>query len=253
MRGSWHPVPGRSQVSRPQVLRTIAARIAAQPARPVTLTAVDGVDGAGKTVFADELARHLADLGMAVVRASVDGFHRPRDERYRRGRHSPEGFFLDSYDLDAFRGRLLDPLQPGGDRRIVRAVHDVDRDRPLDLEPELIAEGSVLVVDGIFLHRRELRGVWHHSVFLDVPFEVSVARMAARDGTDPRPDAPSNRRYVEGQRHYLRRCEPGRHATLVVDDTDLAVPTLREPGARHRATLGQDERGTRSSVRVRRC
>jgi uridine kinase len=220
-------------VSRPHVLRTIAARIAAHPARPVTLTAVDGVDGAGKTVFADELATHLTDLGMAVVRASVDGFHRPRAERYRRGRHSPEGFFLDSYDLEALRGRLLDPLRPGGDRRIVRAVHDIDHERPVDPVPEVVATGSVLVVDGIFLHRRELRGYWHLSVLLEVPFEVSLARVAARDGNDPRVEAPSNRRYVEGQRHYLRRCEPWQHATFVVDNSDLARPRItraRAPG-----------------------
>jgi uridine kinase len=215
-------------MTRPQVLRTIAAHIAAHPARPVTLTAVDGVDGAGKTVFADELAAHLADLGMTVVRASVDGFHRPRAERYRRGRHSPEGFFLDSYDLEAFRGRLLDPLRPGGDRRIVRAVHDIDHERPVDPEPEVVADGSVLVVDGIFLHRRELRDAWHLSVFLEVPVEVSLARVAARDGTDPRVEAPSNRRYVEGQRHYLRRCEPRRHATFLVDNTDLDRPRVTQ-------------------------
>jgi uridine kinase len=220
-------------VTRSQVLHTIATRIVEQPANPVTLTAVDGVDGAGKTVFADELAARLTDLGMAVVRASVDGFHRPREERYRRGRHSPEGFFLDSYDHEAFRGRLLDPLRPGGDRRIVRAVHDVDHERPVDPVPEVVPMGSVLLVDGIFLHRPELREVWHHSVLLDVPFEVSLARVAARDGTDPDPGAASNRRYVEGQGIYLRRCEPRQHATFVVDNTDLARPRItrvRAPG-----------------------
>jgi uridine kinase len=213
-------------VTRTQVLQTIAAYVVERPTAPVTLTAVDGVDGAGKTVFADELAVHLTDLGVTVARASVDGFHRPRDERYRRGRRSPEGFYLDSYDHDAFLRLLLDPLRPGGDRRIVRAVHDVDDERPVHLEPEVVAPGSVLVVDGIFLHRPELRGVWHHSVFLDVPFEVSMARVAARDGTDPDAGATSNRRYVEGQRLYLRRDDPRQHATFVVDNTDLARPRI---------------------------
>jgi uridine kinase len=221
-------------VTRSQVLHTIATRIVEQPADPVTLTAVDGVDGAGKTVFADALATHLTRLGVTVVRASIDGFHRPRTERYRRGRDSPEGFFLDSYDLEAFRARLLDPLQPGGDRRIVRAIHDVEHERPIHLEPEMVASGSVLVVDGIFLHRPELREAWHHSVLLDVPFEVSVARVAARDGTDPHVEAPSNRRYVEGQRLYLRRCEPWRHATFVADNSDVDQPRItqvRGPGS----------------------
>jgi uridine kinase len=136
-------------MGRTRVLRTIASRIAERPASPVTLVAVDGVDGAGKTTFADELVTHLEALGSATVRASVDGFHRPRRQRHRRGRCSPEGFFLDSYDLDALRARLLDPLHPGGDLRIVRAIHDLDGDRALHLDAEPVAEGSVLVVDGI--------------------------------------------------------------------------------------------------------
>ena len=55
------------------------------------IIAVDGIDGAGKTVFADGLADVFAEDGASVFRASVDGFHRPRAERYARGRDSPEG------------------------------------------------------------------------------------------------------------------------------------------------------------------
>lgn len=54
--------------------------------------------------------------GVVTVRVSLDGFHHPAAVRHRRGRHSPEGFFLDSYDYAAFRRLVLDPLAPGGAR-----------------------------------------------------------------------------------------------------------------------------------------
>ena len=38
--------------------------------------------------------------------------------------------------------------------------------------------------------------------------------------------APSNQRYIEGQRLYLREIEPHKLATLVVDYSDLANPIL---------------------------
>ncbi len=198
---------------------------AAEPARP-SLVAVDGVDGAGKTRFADELAAALRARGAVTFRASVDGFHHPPDVRYRRGSRSPEGFYLDSFDLSAFRRRLLDPLRPGGDRRVVRAVYDVTREQPVTPAVEVVDEAAVVLVDGIFLHRPELVEAWDLSVFLAVPCEVSVARCAARDATDPDPDAPTNRRYVEGQQLYLATCAPERRATLVVDNTDLAAPRV---------------------------
>jgi uridine kinase len=110
-------------MTRHRLLDGLAARLADLASandRGPFLAAVDGVDGVGKTTFADELATALEAVGVGTFRASVDGFHHPRGVRYRRGRHSPAGFYLDSYDLSAMRRRLLDPLRPGGDRRVVR-------------------------------------------------------------------------------------------------------------------------------------
>jgi uridine kinase len=182
----------------------------------VALVAVDGVDGAGKTTFADELAAVLERRGGPVTRASVDGYHHPRSVRYRRGRHDPVGYFLDSYDHEALTTRLLAPLR-AGTGTFVAAVRDVATDELVDPPALRVPDAGVLVLDGIFLHRPELRGWWDLSVFLDVPFDVSVARCAHRDGTDPDPNAPSNHRYVAGQRLYLERCRPQELATFVID------------------------------------
>ena len=212
--------------TRAAVLAEVAAAIEALPADGIRRVGIDGVDGAGKTTFADELADVLEARGVQVIRASADDFHHPRSVRYRRGRHSPEGFFLDSFDLGQLRRRLLDPLGPDGDRRFVRRVHDVATDGQIDADVEVARDGQVLVLDGLFLHRAELRDVWELSIYLDVPFVVSVARMADRDGSSPDPDHPSNRRYVEGQRLYLATCRPHLHATMVVDDPGRHHPEL---------------------------
>lgn len=211
---------------RAEVLGEIAAAVLTLPADRVRRVGIDGVDGAGKTTFADELADVLEARDAEVIRASGDGFHHPREVRYRRGRRSPEGFYLDSFDLEQLRGRLLDPLGPGGDRRFVRAVRDVASDTLVDSDVEVARDGQVLVLDGMFLHRPELVDVWDLSVFLQVGFATSVGRMAMRDGSDPDPAHPSNRRYVEGQRLYLGACAPTERATFVVDNDDLASPTL---------------------------
>jgi hypothetical protein len=58
------------------------------------------------------------------------------------------------------------------------------------------------------------------------PFEISIPRGASRGYGDPDPSAPSNRRYVEGQRLYLERCHPERHATIVIDNSVLAEPEI---------------------------
>ncbi|WP_230284768.1 hypothetical protein [Deinococcus sp. 23YEL01] len=83
-------------------------------------------------------------------------------------------------------------------------------------------------MDGLFLHRPELRDWWHDSVFLRVPFEVSVPRGAARGPGygSPDPRADSNRRYVEGHCLYFREADPEAHAGVVLDYTDLNAPRI---------------------------
>lgn len=209
------------------MLATIAAETPVAVREWAVRVAVDGVDGAGKTTFADELAVVLRDRGRPVVRASVDGFHHVREVRYRRGRSSPDGYWRDAFDYDRFVGELLRPLGPGGNRRYRPATHDVRTDRPVHGPVRVAPPGAVLVVDGVFLHRDELVGHWDFSVFLDVPFDVTVPRTAARDGTPADPDDPANRRYVHAHRHYLASCDPASRATLTVDNADLTAPRVR--------------------------
>lgn len=212
---------------RGRVLATVAARVALPGGTDAVRVAVDGVDGAGKSVFADELAQVLRGQGRPVIRASVDDFHRPRAERYRRGRSSPSGFWLDSFDYPRLRNDLLDRLARGGSRRYRAAVHDVVTNRYLDEPWQIASPGAVLVFDGLFLHRDELRGLWDLSVLLDVPFRVTAARMSVRDGTSPDPDHPMMRRYVTAQRNYFDTCDPVRRADIVIDNTNWNSPTLR--------------------------
>jgi uridine kinase len=212
--------------TRTAVLAAVADDVLALPSTQWRRVAVDGVDGAGKTVFADELADALARKRASVIRASVDGFHNPREIRYRRGRGSPQGFFRDSYDYAQLIALLLRPLGRGGCGRFVRRIYDVDNETPVPHVFEQAEPGSILVLDGIFLHRDELVGFWDYSIWLHVPFDVAIPR-GARRGTgfsDPDPAAASNRRYVEGQRLYLSTCEPLRRATVVIDNTDLGKP-----------------------------
>jgi uridine kinase len=192
------------------------------------IIAVDGRDGAGKTIFADGLAEVIAEGGTHVFRASVDGFHRSRAQRYARGRDSGEGFYRDSYDHATLRRVLIDPFRDGSQAAasigFQLAAWDVVRDAPVEARWVTGPEDAVLVLDGIFTLRPELRHLWDWSVWLDVPADVAFARMALRDGTDADPDAAGNRRYREGHDMYLREAAPREWASAIVDNSDPEQP-----------------------------
>lgn len=213
--------------ARAEVLGLVAASIPVPDAeRGNVFVAIDGVDGAGKTVFAEQLAEVLCEGGAHVIRVSIDGFHRLRELRYRQGRDSPQGFWEDSYDYAAFTEAVVAPLRAQVRGSYVTAVHEVDSDRALRLRPVVNERPAIVLVDGVFLLRHELREVWDFSVFLHAPFERSVARLALRDGANPDPAHPSNRRYVEGQRRYFTVARPWERASIVIDHAEPAAPSL---------------------------
>jgi uridine kinase len=191
---------------------------------PIVCVAVDGVSGAGKTTLADALAADVERAGRSVIRASVDDFHRPKAQRYRLGRDSPDGHYLESYDYDALKRELLDPLKAGGSRLYRSAIFDCVRDRAIAGEQLRARDGTILIVDGLFLNRDELRHYWDFSIFLAVPFDIAIERCARRDGSARGVIAAPNRRYVVGETRYLNECRPQDRASIVIDNSDFLRP-----------------------------
>jgi uridine kinase len=217
-------------MTRFEMLGQLTASIAAVRRDHPTRVAIDGVDGSGKTTLADEFVEPLRRAGREVIRASVDGFHNPRAVRYVRGPDSPEGYFLDSFDYAALKRELLDPLGPHGDRRFRAAAFDYRVDRPVESPLRLAPQDAVLLFDGVFLSRPELAGSWDLTVWLDVPFEITVERAVARD-VRRGGDAAATRnkyehRYVPGQRLYIEQCRPKERADIVVDNAVFDRPKI---------------------------
>lgn len=218
-------------MTRSSCIEQLAAAIAAVRLEHPTRVGIDGVDGVGKTTLAEELVEPLTRIGRQVIRASLDGFHKPREMRYRRGADSPEGYFLDSFDDAALKAELLDPLGPGGSRRFRRAVFDYRRDQPVDLPHETASANAILLFDGVFLQRSELAGAWDIRIWVEAPFEVTVPRAVRRDAeqTDQATAIRTKyeRRYVPGQLIYIAQCHPRDLADIVVDNADLANPRVQ--------------------------
>ncbi|MFC6161505.1 nucleoside/nucleotide kinase family protein [Kribbella jiaozuonensis] len=133
--------------------RLIESIVGISSDRPVRV-AVDGPDAAGKTTLADELAAALSGIRPAI-RASVDDYIRPADERPQSPGVPAAGYFDDNFDLAALVAGYLIPLGPGGDRSY-RAADGSTGIAPYD---------AVLLVDGVFLLQERLRPHWDVGIY----------------------------------------------------------------------------------------
>lgn len=222
--------------ARAAVIASVVDQVQAQrdPTRPY-LVAVDGIDGSGKSTFADEMAAELGRRSVPVVRSTIDSFHNPRSVRWKRGKDSPVGFYLDSHDLDAVQELLLEPFKQGqGD--YVSAAFDEPTDEAVDIEPKPLRGDEVLVFDGIFAQRRELAPYWDLTLWLDGQRRVDLRRLGLV--MQDLPDDPGAivahtlewqrriERYSSGMRYYLDLVDPISKADIVIDNNDLSSPTV---------------------------
>ncbi len=140
-------------MKRSELLNMIADRVIREHGEQPYIVAIDGVDAAGKSILAGELAEELRDRGLLVSEASIDGYHNTRAIRMVRGRNRPEGYYRDSFNLESLRKHLLDPFKAGDEYRLHMFDHRVDSP-----DPSMLYEfkpGTVLVFDGIFSLRPE--------------------------------------------------------------------------------------------------
>lgn len=209
-----------------RALRKLRAQIRPRTGR--VLVGIDGVDGSGKTTFADDLAVLMRECGFTVIRISMDNYLNPQTKRYAQGRFSGKGYFEDSYDYDKFCDEVLEPLGADGSGRYRTAAYDASTECEVCSPWQVAPDDAVVIVDGLFLHRGAWcpklgRKLWDFSVWLDVAFDEAFRRLAQRDGGSPELDDPVNARHYQGQLLYLSDCEPDQHADLVVDTSGPRV------------------------------
>jgi uridine kinase len=189
------------------------------------LVGIDGPDGASKTTLAGRLSDALR---LPTQQACVDGFARRRAQRYRRGELSPDGYYLDSFDYQGLRNACLLPFL-GGQPVVRTSGHERDADSRADVAV-VVPPRAVLVVDGVFLLRPELRELWTLSVYLRVSAQETLRRAHRRDlelfGTAEQVQRRYLGRYLPGQVLYRLTSDPEALADLLVDNERTGSPRI---------------------------
>ncbi|BCJ76205.1 uridine kinase [Catellatospora sp. IY07-71] len=218
-------------MDRHEVLAELAARVIAVTRPHPVRVAVDGCSAAGKTTLTDELAEAVrAATDRPVIRVGIDWFKRAVALRTAYPQDSPDSYYLDSWDNEAIRDRLLRPLGPGGDRRYRSAIMNLPGTEPIERPDETAPDDAILLADGAFLQRPELREHWDLRIYLHVGFDEVLRRGIVRDqawmGSAAQAEHRYRTKYIPGEQRYVTEVRPAERADLVVDNTVFAAPVL---------------------------
>ncbi|MEN8173886.1 MAG: uridine kinase [Chloroflexota bacterium] len=218
------------KMQRENLIDLLAAETAGLVRPHPVRVAVDGIDAAGKTILADELGRRLEEMDRSVIRASIDGFHHPREIRYQRGKDSAEGYYRDSFDYEAVKKVLLEPLGPDGKLTYQKAVFDHQENRPINMDFQKARSDAILLFDGVFLLRPEMYAYWDIKIFVDIEFDESTARAIKRDvpllGNEELVRERYKKRYIPGQMLYFVESSPKEKADFIVKNDKVSNPEI---------------------------
>lgn len=191
----------------PRIPGELADRLLRLPRRRLTLLAgIDGRGAAGKSM----LARAVAALLPATAVVEFDDFYLPSAERELRRREGDDEVGGD-FDWRRLRDQVLAPLDRDEPSRYQR--YDWDSDRLA--EWHTIAPGGIVLVEGNYTTRAELRAFYDLTVWVEAPHELRLQRGVERDGPGSREQwlelwMPEEERYIAAQ-------DPRRWVDVVVE------------------------------------
>lgn len=209
-----------------EVYKTITnriTRILEKKAKPVRI-AINGIEGTGKTTFAEKLVKYLNENNFTALHVSIDGFHFNKAHRYKQGRDSAKGYYEDSYNEIAFVEKVL-KLSQADIPSYISATHDLETDEYLSLEAKVIPANTIIVTDGAYLFKPIYQEHWDLKIYLKTDFNTALLRGVKRDlslfGNEAETIKKFKERYHAASKLYLDEVKPESLADLIIDNTNF--------------------------------
>ncbi len=147
----------------------------------VYMVGIDGAGGSGKSTLSEELCSMISANGTDCEIFHIDDFIHPRAVRYNDEYPQWEQYYYLQWRYDYFMENVALPLRRDGELSRVVELYDKENDSYL-LKSADIRRGSIVITEGVFLQREELRGAFDLMVYMDIPKEVRLERVLRRDG-----------------------------------------------------------------------
>lgn len=199
------------------VTRAVLTRRRRLPADRSLLVAVSGIDGSGKGYVAEQLVAALERKGLGAVGLGADGWLNLPERRFNSARPA-EHFYRNAFRFDEMFEQLALPLQR---RRTLRLEANLVTEIATRYHRHVydLEEVDVIVLEGIFLLKKEYRALYDLAVWVECSFETALER-ALRRQQEGLPPAETVRAYetiyFPAQRIHLRQDAPRENADYIL-------------------------------------
>ncbi|MEK4469164.1 MULTISPECIES: kinase [Bacillus] len=171
---------------------------------------IDGLSRSGKTTLVKELEADMKQSGIPFHIFHIDDHITERNKRYNTGFAEWYEYYNLQWDIEWLQRNFFWKLQSDIQVQLPFYHDETDICEMKEIQLPLV---GVIIVEGVFLQRKEWRNFFHYMVYLDCSRETRFLR----ESEETQKNLPKfQRRYWKAEEYYLEAELPRDRADLVV-------------------------------------
>ncbi len=171
---------------------------------------IDGLSRSGKTTFVANLKENMKQESIPFHIFHIDDHIVERNKRYHTEYEEWYEYYYLQWDIEWLRQKFFQKLQ--NETKLKLPFYNDETDS-CEMKKVQIPIVGVIVIEGVFLQRKEWRDFFHYMVYLDCPRETRFLRES--------PETQKNllkfeNRYWKAEDYYLESETPEKRANLLI-------------------------------------
>ena len=171
---------------------------------------IDGLSRSGKTKFVTNLKENMKQENIPFHIFHIDDHIVERNKRYHTGYEEWYEYYYLQWDIEWLRQKFFQKLQNETKLKLPFYNNETDSSEMKKVQIPIV---GVIVIEGVFLQRKEWRDFFHYMVYLDCLRETRFLRES--------PETQKNllkfeNRYWKAEDYYLESETPEKRANLLI-------------------------------------
>ncbi|GAB6549156.1 MULTISPECIES: kinase [Bacillus] len=171
---------------------------------------IDGLSRSGKTTFVTNLKENMKEESIPFHIFHIDDHIVERNKRYHTGYEEWHEYYYLQWDIEWIRQKFFQKLQTETKLTLPFYYDETDSSEMKKVQIPIV---GVIVIEGVFLQRKEWRDFFHYMVYLDCPRETRFLRESEETQKNL---SKFENRYWKAEDYYLETELPKDRADLVI-------------------------------------
>lgn len=183
----------------------------------IRVIGIDGLGGAGKSTISEILCKKFEYNNYHVILLHIDDFIHVRDTRYNSIYPEWQCYYELQWRFDYFSEVIKEIKNSKGDYIDIE-LYDKDNNTYFQ-QCFPIHNNTIVIVEGIFLQKKEFNTVFDYMIYIDLPENVRLERVLKRDtyiGDKQKIITKYENRYFPAEHKYIEEYRPKDNANFVI-------------------------------------